>query len=179
MVRARPVAGSPQLGNKIMEAVTHFVYEESYPKDFYREIHRLRSRMEKELAKETPSKVNIKTGKGGTVDIEFLVQMLQLKYGGEYEELRVQNTAYALDALNGNGMIENKDFKVLKEGLCFLKKMENLLRLLHDRSINELYESDFDKLASDFDKNNDGKKLKKEYISITSGIRKIYDKYFL
>lgn len=179
LVRARPVAGSPQLGNKIMEAVTHFVYEESYPKDFYREIHRLRSRMEKELAKETPSKVNIKTGKGGTVDIEFLVQMLQLKYGGEYEELRVQNTAYALDALNGNGMIENKDFKVLKEGLCFLKKMENLLRLLHDRSINELYESDFDKLASNFDKNNDGKKLKKEYISITSGIRKIYDKYFL
>lgn len=57
--------------------------------------------------------------------------------------------------------------------------MENLLRLLHGRSINELYESDFDKLASDFDKNNAGKKLKKEYISITSGIRKIYDKYFL
>jgi len=69
LARARPVAGSPQLGNKIMEAVTHFVYEESYPKDFYREIHRLRSRMEKEIAKETASKVNIKTGKGGTVDI--------------------------------------------------------------------------------------------------------------
>ena len=179
LVRAMPAAGNKQLGDKIMKAVTHFVYEETYPKDFYKEIYRLRSRMEKELAKETASKVNIKTGKGGTVDIEFLVQMLQLKYGGEYEELRVQNTLDALCALNLNGLIKDKDFKILEEGLYFLKKKENLLRLLHDRSINELYESDFDKLASDLDKNNDGKKLKKEYISKTNRIRKTYDKYFL
>ncbi|MGB2691612.1 MAG: bifunctional [glutamate--ammonia ligase]-adenylyl-L-tyrosine phosphorylase/[glutamate--ammonia-ligase] adenylyltransferase [Thermodesulfobacteriota bacterium] len=179
LIRARPTAGSQRLGNKIMEAVTHFVYEESYPKDFHREIHRLRSRMEKELAKETASKVNIKTGKGGTVDVEFLVQMLQLKYGGDYPELRVQNTVDALFILNLKGIIKDKEFKILKEGLYFLKKMENLLRLLHDRSINELYESDFDKLASDLDTNNDGNKLKKEYVSITSGIRKIYDKYFI
>lgn len=179
LVRARPTAGSKQLGKKIMEAVTQFVYKESYPKDFYKEIYRLRSRMEKELAKETANKVNIKTGKGGTVDIEFLVQMLQLKYGGEYEELRVQNTVDALFVLNSNTLIKDREFKILQEGLYFLKKMENLLRLLHDRSINELYESDFDKLAADLDKNNDGKKLKKEYVSITNGIRKIYDKYFL
>ena len=179
LVRAKPAAGNKQLGSKIMKAVTKFVYEETYPKDFYKEIHRLRSRMEKELAKETTSKVNIKTGKGGTVDIEFLVQMLQLKYGGKFEDLRVQNTLDALFALNSDGLIKDKDFKILKEGLSFLKKMENLLRLLHDRSINELYESDFDKLASDLDKNNDGKKLKKEYISKTNGIRKTYDKYFL
>ncbi|MCK5391335.1 MAG: hypothetical protein KAJ31_02820, partial [Deltaproteobacteria bacterium] len=87
--------------------------------------------------------------------------------------------AYALDALNGNGMIENKDFKVLKEGLYFLKKMENLLRLLHNRSINELYESDFQKLASELDMKNEGQKLKEEYISKTNKIREIYDKYFL
>lgn len=179
LVRARPSAGNKLLGNKIMKAVTNFVYEENFPKDFYKEIYRLRSRMEKELAKETVSKVNIKTGKGGTVDIEFLVQMLQLKYGGEYEELRVQNTVDALFAINSSGLINDKEFKILHDGLSFLKKMENLLRLLHDRSINELYESDFDKLASDFDKFKDGEKLKKEYISITNGIRKIYDKYFL
>lgn len=178
LVRANPAAGNKELGEKIMKAVTHFVYEETSPKDFYKEINRLRSRMEKELAKETLSKVNIKTGKGGTVDIEFLVQMLQLKYGGDYKSLRVQNTVDALIALNTEGIVKDKDFKILKEGIYFLKKMENLLRLLHDRSINELYESDFDKLASDLDKNNDSKRLKKEYISKTNGIRKIYDKYF-
>lgn len=178
LIRAMPVAGNKQLGAKIMKAVKHYVYEEKYPEDFHKEIHRLRSRMEKELAKETLSKVNIKTGKGGTVDIEFLVQMLQLKYGGEYEEIRVQNTVDALHALNQSSLIEDRDYKILEQGLYFLKKMENLLRLLHDRSINELYESDFEKLASELSMENDAKKLKEQYILKTNKIRDIYDKYF-
>jgi glutamate-ammonia-ligase adenylyltransferase len=135
--------------------------------------------MEKELAKETVNKLNIKTGKGGTVDIEFLVQMLQLKYGREYQDVRVQNTLDALRALRFNALMEDEKFNILKEGLFFLKKMENLLRLLHDRSINELYESDFQKLASELGMKNEGQKLKEEYISKTNKIREIYDKYFL
>ena len=179
LIRAIPAAGDMELGTRVMRAVKHFVYEESYPKDFYKEIRRLRSRMEKELAKETAHKLNIKTGRGGTVDIEFLVQMLQLKYGGEYEDLRVQNTVEALYALNQHGLIKDRDFKVLEQGLYFLRKMENLLRLLHGRSINELYESDFQKLASELEMKNDGQKLKEKYISKTNKIREIYDKYFL
>jgi hypothetical protein len=57
--------------------------------------------------------------------------------------------------------------------------MENLLRLLHDRSINELYESDFQKLASELDMKNGGRKLREGHISRTNKIREIYDKYFL
>ena len=179
LIRAAPAAGNLELGAKVQKSVKHFVYEESFPKDFYKEIHRLRSRMEKELAKETVNKLNIKTGKGGTVDIEFLVQMLQLKYGGEYPDVRVQNTMDALFALRSSGLMEDGEFEILKEGLFFLKKMENLLRLLHDRSINELYESDFQKLASELDMKNEGQKLKEEYISKTNKVREIYDKYFL
>ena len=178
LIRAVPSAGDKQLGKKVMKAVEQFVYGESYPEDFYKEIYRLRSRMEKELAKETTIKRNIKTGKGGTVDIEFLVQMLQLKYGNEYKDLRVQNTVDALDVLNANGLIENKEYKILKEGLYFLKMMENILRLLHDRSINELYESDFEKLASEMNMKKDGQVLKEKYISKTNKIRETYDKYF-
>ncbi len=179
LIRAIPSAGDKQLAKKVMKAVQQFVYGEPYPEDFYREIYRLRSRMEKELAKETTIKRNIKTGKGGTVDIEFLVQMLQLKYGSEYKDLRVQNTVDALDALNTNGLIENKEYKILKEGLYFLKMMENILRLLHDRSINELYESDFEKLASEMNMEQDGQKLKEKYISKTNKIRETYDTYFI
>jgi len=178
LIRATPAAGNMELGARVMKTVIHFVYEESFPKDFYKEIHRLRSRMENELAKETVNKLNIKIGRGGTVDIEFLVQMLQLKYGGEYEDVRVQSTIDALLGLRGNKLIEDKEFNILKEGLYFLKKMENLLRLLHDRSINELYESDFQKLASEPDMNT-GQKLKEKYISKTNKIREIYDRYFL
>ncbi len=178
LIRAMPAAGNGQLADKIMKAIEQFVYGEPYPKGFYKEIHRLRSRMETELAKETTGKRNIKTGKGGTVDIEFLVQMLQLKYGSKYKDLRVQNTAQALDALKGEGLIKKREYEILKGGLSFLRKMENMLRLLHDRSINELYESDFEKLATEMNVG-PGQKLKEEYISITDKIRDIYDKYFL
>jgi glutamine synthetase adenylyltransferase len=66
----------------------------------------------------------------------------------------------------------------LADGLMFLRKMENLLRLLHDRSINELYESDFGKLASELDPGADGAKLRRKYTSKTGVIRKIYSRYF-
>ncbi len=178
LIRAVPAAGDGQLADKVMNAVSEFVYGEPYPRGFHKEIHRLRSRMEVELAKETSGKRNIKTGKGGTVDIEFLVQMLQLKYGRKYSDLRVQNTADALDALNSNGLINKKEYKILKGGLYFLKKMENVLRLLHDRSINELYESDFEKLAPEMNLGS-AQRLKEEYITKTDEIRNIYDKYFL
>ncbi len=134
--------------------------------------------MESELARESAGKLNIKTGHGGIVDIEFLVQMLQLKHGAAHAEVRGQNTLDALNGLRDAGIIKEKEYVSLSDGLYFLKKMENLLRLLRDRSINELYESDFDKLSSELDAGAGGKKLREKYIAKTNSIRKIYDRYF-
>ncbi|MEQ9619640.1 MAG: bifunctional [glutamate--ammonia ligase]-adenylyl-L-tyrosine phosphorylase/[glutamate--ammonia-ligase] adenylyltransferase [Deltaproteobacteria bacterium] len=178
LVRAAPSAGDKKLGKKVMKSIEEFVYGSPVPQSFHREISHLRARMEKELAKESAKKLNIKTGRGGIVDIEFLVQMLQLRHGGEYKKVRAQNTLQALTGLRDENLIEEKEFEVLRDGLLFLRKIENLLRLLHDRSINELYESDFEKLSSELDKKSEGKILREIYVSRTGKIRTIYDKYF-
>lgn len=178
LIRAKVSAGDKKLGQKVMDEVQQFVYEEPLEKDFYKEIYRLRGRMEHELAKESQKKVNIKTGRGGIVDIEFLVQMLQLRYGKKSLNLRTRNTSEALTALLEDKIILKKEYLLLKEGLSFLKRLENLLRLLHDRSINELFESDFEKLATELDPESSGEKLRKKYEDKTSGIRKIFEKYF-
>ena len=178
LIRAKVSAGDKKLGQKVMAEVQQFVYEEPLDPDFYKEIYRLRGRMEHELAKETQKKVNIKTGRGGIVDIEFLVQMLQLRYGKEKLTLRTRNTSEALNALLEDKIILKKEYKLLSEGLVFLKRLENLLRLLHDRSINELYESDFEKLAAELDTESSGEKLREKYEDRTSAIRKIFEKYF-
>ncbi|MCC6713196.1 MAG: bifunctional [glutamate--ammonia ligase]-adenylyl-L-tyrosine phosphorylase/[glutamate--ammonia-ligase] adenylyltransferase [Candidatus Dadabacteria bacterium] len=177
LVKAAPSAGNTKVGNKVMKLVTEFVYERPLREGFEEEIKRLRKRMEKELAAESREKLNIKTGRGGIVDIEFLVQMLQLKYGGEHPEVRRQNTSDALAWLHEAGIIGEGDYTELSGGLMFLRKMENLLRLLHDRSINELYESDFEKLATELEPG-DGAKLRRKYTSTTGKIRKIYSRYF-
>lgn len=178
LIRAKVSAGDKKLGKKVMDQVERFVYIEPIEPGFYKEIYRLRERMEKELAKETEKKLNMKTGRGGIVDIEFLVQMLQIRHGGESAELRAHGTMEALEALHSANIIQEKEYRVLSEGLLFLKKMENMLRLLHDRSINELHESDFEKLAAELDTKADGEGLKKKYVSKTNKIRKIYEKYF-
>lgn len=178
LIRAKVSAGDKELGKKVMGQVERFVYTETLDPGFYKEIYRLRGRMEHELAKETQKKVNIKTGRGGIVDIEFLVQMLQLRHGRECRELRVRSTAEALDELIDAKIILKKEYLILKEGLFFLKKLENMLRLLHDRSINELYESDFQKLAAELDMGATGDGLRKKYESKTAKIREIFEKYF-
>ena len=65
--------------------------------------------MEKELAKESISKVNIKTGKGGLVDIEFIVQMLQLRHGKKYPSIRHGNTLMAIEALGKKHLLEEDE----------------------------------------------------------------------
>lgn len=162
-----------------MKTVEYFVYEQPIRKDFHKEIYHLRARMEREIAREDKLKLNLKTGRGGIVDIEFLVQMLQLKFGRCSEGIRKQNTLEALDGLWRFGVVEKKDFLTLKDGFYFLKKLENLIRLLHDRSISEIYESDFHKLALELNMKENGQILKEIYGSKTEQIRKIYDTYFL
>jgi len=178
LIRAVPSAGDKKLSEKVLKTVTDYVYNKPLDDNFYLEINRLRNRMEKELAKESVSKVNIKTGKGGLVDIEFIVQMLQLRYGKKYRSIRHGNTLEAINALGDKGLVGPKEASCLIEGYKFLKRMENLLRLLKDKSISDVKDSDFDRLAIESRTYKKGKELKNRYKDITHQIRDIYRKYF-
>jgi glutamate-ammonia-ligase adenylyltransferase len=179
LIKARPSAGNMQLGSKVMNIINYFVYEKTLADDFHNEIHHLRERMEKEIARESKTKLNLKTGRGGLVDIEFIIQMLQLRFGGSHIEVRRQNTMEALKGLKSCDLINERFYHVLNDGYYFLKRLENVLRLLHDRSISEIYESDFQKLAAEMELTDDGDELRKTYILKTEEIRRIYDEYFL
>lgn len=178
LIRSVPAAGNMKLGKKVMKTIEEFVYEKPLDEEFHKQIDELRMRMENELAKESKSKLNLKTGRGGLVDIEFLVQMMQLRYGSEYGNVRCQNTIEALNRLRSEGLISDADHETLHEAYLFLKKMENLLRLLHDRSISKLHESDFDHLSLEMEGYSSSADLKRRYSDITEKVRSVYDKYF-
>ena len=72
--------------------------------EFATEIRHMRTRLE-----ENASKRNLKRGPGGTVDTEFLVQMLQLKHGGADASIRVPGTLDALTALEHGGYLSTDD----------------------------------------------------------------------
>src|SRR5262249_47326911 len=71
---------------------------------------------------------HLKAGIGGLVDIEFAAQLLQLKYGHHFPELRVPNTLAALRKLKQVGLIRNDQYETLRDGYEFLRLVENRLR---------------------------------------------------
>lgn len=83
-------------------------------------------------------RVRIKNAEGGIIEIEFLVQLLQLRHGPGEKKLRTTNTLEALDALLDGGFIPRRDHDDLTATMVFLRRVENRLRLMHDRSLSEL-----------------------------------------
>ena len=138
LTKARVVLGDQQLASQLEDVIRQTVYGASIDDDGRREIHRLRMRMENELAKETADSYNIKTGRGGMVDVEFAVQYLQLKHGCRYPELRTTSTIVALKEIRTLGLLQEGDAETLLNGYKFLRKLENRLRIIHDYSVNDL-----------------------------------------
>ncbi|PLX85499.1 MAG: bifunctional [glutamate--ammonia ligase]-adenylyl-L-tyrosine phosphorylase/[glutamate--ammonia-ligase] adenylyltransferase [Desulfuromonas sp.] len=138
LVKARVVAGPAAFARSIAELNCSIVYESPLPEGLAEEIRRLRQRMETEIAREDRDRFNIKTGRGGIVDVEFLAQYLQLLHGGRRSAVRGTNTLQALKALRVVGILDEADLQVLEGGYKFLRRLENKLRLVHDQSISEL-----------------------------------------
>jgi len=183
LIRARVVAGHPELGERVMREVHRFAYEEPLPAGAAGEIRRMRHRMEIELARESEGHFNLKTGSGGLVDVEFAVQYLQLKYGGEQPLVREPNTLKAMGALGKAGILAGDDLHVLMAGYEYLRRVETHLRLLHDFSTDELrfdseaaeriarglgYESKGGVRATDA--------MREEYGKVTRDVRDVYER---
>ncbi len=138
LIKARAVAGDPGLSARVNALFERYVYSEPIRAADVAEIQRLRGRMESELAGETSARFNIKTGRGGLVDVEFLVQMLQLRYGHRLPALRHRDTLSALDALRACQVLSREESQVLKRGYQFLRRLENRLRIERDQPVEAL-----------------------------------------
>ncbi len=178
LIKAAHCAGGAAFGEKVLREVEKYVYETPLEPDFHLEIGRLRKRMESELAREDGDTFNFKTGRGGMVDVEFLVQTLQLKHGGRHREIRKTNTVEALDRITALGIIGKKEGKTLRSGYIFLGTLANLQGIFRKNRANRISRGDFERLAREFEKFPSGAKLRKKYVSTTDGIRKIYEGFF-
>ncbi len=106
------------------------------------EIGNMRERILKEKAKEENDKFNLKVGKGGLLEIEFLTQYIQLTYGRDYTVIRHRHTLEALKAIKLVGLLKENQADVLIEGYNLLKALEHRLNLLYDRPSDTLLSKD-------------------------------------
>jgi glutamate-ammonia-ligase adenylyltransferase len=181
-IRARVVYGSEFLRHRIEETIERFVYGTALDSDGVHEIDSLRTRVENELAAEGPGRTNVKTGRGGIVDIEFLVQMLLLRHGKSHPSVRRRRTDEAIAALQQEGLLPAADAERLAKAYRFLRVLEARMRLERDRAVEQLG-TDPDVLEPlarrlGFVGAQPGAELLAMYQSTRDEVRALYERYF-
>jgi glutamate-ammonia-ligase adenylyltransferase len=138
LTRARLVLGDRLLARRVRPALRRLVYGDALPRTALKEIAEVRARMERELGKETRGRLHTKYGRGGLVDVEFLVQALQLVHGHDHPEARRFTTAAALAGLARAGALDAVVASDLVERYRFLRRVSAALRLLGARPSDTL-----------------------------------------
>jgi [glutamine synthetase] adenylyltransferase / [glutamine synthetase]-adenylyl-L-tyrosine phosphorylase len=138
LLRARPVAGDAVLAQWVMQVIHDFVYSTPVEPDIVDKIAAMRQRIEQERQQEGRDHRDIKVGRGGLVDIEFLAQLHQLLFGVTIPTLRLTSTWDVLEALTREGILPPLKAQKLKEAYVFLRRVESGLRIVDDRSINAI-----------------------------------------
>ena len=85
---------------------------------------------------------NIKRGVGGTMDVEYIAQLLMLRNIATTPEIFVAGTLEAIERLRVAGLVEPKDAGALKDGYNFLRGVESGLRLMNTLARHDLPISD-------------------------------------
>ncbi len=181
LIRARPVTGPPALMEEVTEIVRDCIRRTGISEEDIAEIARIRRRMESELAVEDELHVDVKTGRGGLVDVEFFVQANILKHSAHKPSIWRHNTLDALDALHREGLISEKTFETLDSGYRFLTNLEDRLRLMEHRSVDRMPLSGekLRGLALRLGYGDEGEqRLVEEYRRITDSNRTIFKSFF-
>ncbi|HEY3732793.1 MAG TPA: bifunctional [glutamine synthetase] adenylyltransferase/[glutamine synthetase]-adenylyl-L-tyrosine phosphorylase [Streptosporangiaceae bacterium] len=137
LVKARPVAGDPELGRAYIEAITPLVWQAAQREHFVSDVQAMRRRVEQSLPADAAGR-ELKLGPGGLRDIEFTVQLLQLVHGRTDQALRSPATLPALAALAAGGYVGRDDAAALADAYRFLRRVEHLLQLYQLRRTHTL-----------------------------------------
>ena len=139
LTKLRHVAGAEMIGKQIETFVRQAIYATTFFKpELVEDALTMLEKIFDAAGNEAQERVRIKNAEGGIIEIEFLVQLLQLRYGAGEEELQTTNTLKALDALVAGEFVSRKEYDDLTATMVFLRRVENRLRLMHNRSLNEL-----------------------------------------
>ncbi|WP_404815654.1 bifunctional [glutamine synthetase] adenylyltransferase/[glutamine synthetase]-adenylyl-L-tyrosine phosphorylase [Streptomyces thermolineatus] len=135
LLRAAPVAGDADLGRRFVELVDPLRYPAGgLTEEAVREIRRLKARMESErLPRGADPATHTKLGRGGLSDVEWVVQLTQLRHAAEVPGLRTTRTRQALAAAREAGLVDGEDAAVLDEAWVLATRVRNAVMLVRGR----------------------------------------------
>lgn len=172
LCKARAVYGSDAARDRTMNIVRSTIVELGWTSSTAGQIGQMRVRLE-----ENASKGNLKRGVGGTMDVEFAIQMLQLKHALDSPGVLQPGTLDAIAALRDAGRLSGDNADSLSESYRFLRSVEARLRLMNTTARHDMPDSqgELEKLSFLLDYN-DSQSLLADTEKYTSANRQLFDR---
>ncbi|HEX5965029.1 MAG TPA: hypothetical protein VFY51_03830, partial [Pyrinomonadaceae bacterium] len=130
LIRARAAVGSTTLFARFKETVTPYVFRQDVSvADALASVRLAKQKIDRQTEKK--SGYNVKLGRGGIREVEFIAQALQLAHGGRDDWLRVPHTLVSLGRLADRSFISEEERTELSDAYHFLRALEHRLQMEH------------------------------------------------
>jgi len=140
LLRAEPIAGDPALGGSFTAVADEFRYPAGgISEASVREIRRIKARIEAErMPRGIDPALHLKLGPGGLADVEWVVQLLQLRHAFAVPGLRTTRTLGALAAAAEAGLIGADDARTLRSAWLLAARIRDAVMLVRGRAADTL-----------------------------------------
>ena len=129
LIKARPVAGDKGLGAEFLEIIQPFRYPRAVDPNVVHEIAAMKDRIENEVVGADELERNVKLGRGGIREIEFIAQSQQLLHAGKLPFLQGAQTLPTLEKLGQYDLLSGDEAKSLRDAYRFLRDVEHRLQM--------------------------------------------------
>ena len=182
LLRARVISGSEQLAAEFTSLMDAFRYPEKLTASQLTEIRRIKARVETErLPQGADPARHLKLGKGSISDVEWLVQLFQLRNAFHDSKLRVLGTLEALDELESLGKISKQEAQSLRAAWLLASRCRSALVLSVDKLVDILPadRKQLEAMARILEyAPGSASRLEEDYLSTTRKARAVYEKLF-
>lgn len=182
LLRARPIAGSEDLGRAFVELIDPYRYPREFTVEQAQQVRRMKARVEHERMPHGADRTRqLKLGRGGLSDVEWLVQLIQLQHAHEVEGLRTTSTLEALDAAVQANLVAAEDAEVLRDAWLLATKIRggNVLRGVRQSDLLPTLRDALEAVArwSGYTPGS-ARQLEEDYLRATRNARKVYERLF-
>jgi glutamate-ammonia-ligase adenylyltransferase len=136
-IKARAIAGDREAGAELLKTLKPFVYRKYLDYGTIESIRGMKAMIEREMARKG-MQGNIKLGRGGIREIEFIAQTQQLIRGGREPQLQERHLLAVLPRLVAAGSLEPAAGNDLTQAYVFLRNIEHRLQMAADQQTQQL-----------------------------------------
>lgn len=135
-IKARIITGG-QDGDSLLDMTRPFVFRKYVDYTAFEAMREMKAMIEREVARRNIAD-DIKLGAGGIREVEFIVQVFQLIYGGAKLELQDRQCLVSLKHLGEAGLLDHQSVEDLEDAYLFLRRVEHAIQALNDQQTQSL-----------------------------------------